>query len=148
MTEYQMQDMLDTNEQYNREYFVWCMDESNDGTIESFFESEMIPYLDERTLALMDHLDCTFDEAEAYIADRDWLVLTDDEADKQAASYAESSLDDALYHIPTHLRQYFDNDAYIEDYIGGDRGSLLGHSDGNEYYVEINGTTYYLYNQS
>lgn len=139
------------------EYFVWQMENANstmddDERLQLYYESVILPdnlYGDadyEKVLALMQHDDCDWDDAKSKIDNEDYKVLDDDEAQKEFEERIESAIDDILYEIPEHLRQYFDNESYIEDNLN-DRGSLLGSYDECEYEEEVNGTTYYIYKQ-
>lgn len=147
INEEQIKDLIDSDETYSKQYFVWQMDPDNTGGIEQFYIDEIESDLDEVVLALMQHTGDYYSDAERAISNSDWYVLTDDEADEQARVYAESSAEDALMNIPKHLRYYFDEDRYIEDYIDNDRGNILSSYDSCEYTETVNGTTYYLYQQ-
>lgn len=148
ISEEQIQDLIDSDERYSKEYFIWQMDEDNTG-IEQFYLDEIESDLDERVLALMQHTGYMFSDCDRAIDKREWLVLTDKEADEQVANYAEDSLDDVLYGVNEVIKQYFDTERYLEDYIyDSDRGSVLASRDGNEYTETVNGTAYYLYNCS
>ncbi len=148
ISEEQIQDLIDSEEHYSKLYFVWRMD-PNSTDIEQFYIDEIESNLDERVLALMQHTGDMFSDCESAIDKREWLVLTDEEADEQVADYAQCSLDDILFDAAKVIKQYFDTDRYIEDYIyDSDRGSVIASYDGNEYTETVNGTTYYLYNCS
>lgn len=147
INEGQIQDLIDSNDIYSRYYFVWQMDPDNTGGIEQFYIDEIEPDLDEAVLALMQHTGDYYSDAERAIDNSEWLVLTDDEADKQARDYANRYVEDALMDIPKHLQYYFDDDRYIEDCLNDGRGSILAGYDGNEYEETINGTIYYIYRQ-
>lgn len=147
INEEQIQDIIDSDETYSKQYFVWQMDPDNTGGIEQFYIDKIELDLDERILALMQHTGDYYSDAERAIDNSDWYVLTDDEADKRCRQYAEDSLNDALYDIDKSLRYYFDEDRYIEDYIESGRGSILSGYNGDEHEETVNGTTYYLYRQ-
>ena len=148
ISEEQIQDLIDSDERSSKEYFIWQMDPDNNG-IEQFYLDKIESNLDERVLALMQHTGDMFSDCESAVYNREWFVLTDEEADEQVANYAENSLDDVLYGVNEVIKQYFDSERYIEDYIyDSDRGSVIASRDGNEYTETVNGTAYYLYNCS
>lgn len=100
---------------------------------------------EDKKLALLEHLkndyyyindiDCLdIDTDEVAFDESYYLVLTDDEADSKFESYAQSLLDDMLCQVPEYLRNYFNEEDYIDDlkrYEG--RGNLLSREDGYEY---------------
>lgn len=148
ISEEQIQDLIDSDERYSKTYFIWQMDPTNTN-IEQFYLDEIEPDLDERIIALMQHTGDMFYDCESAIDKREWLVLTDEEADEQVANYAEDSLDDVLYGVNEVIKQYFNTEEYLEDYIyNSDRGSVIASRDGEEHTETVNGTTYYLYNCS
>ena len=148
ISEEQIQALIDSDEHYSKKYFIWQMDPSNTST-EQFYIDEIEPDIDERVIALMQHTGDMFYDCESAIDKREWLVLTDKEADEWVANYAEDSLDDVLYGVDKVIKQYFDTKRYLEDYIyDSDRGSVIASYDGNEYAETVNGATYYLYNCS
>jgi len=142
LTEDQIQNLIDESEDYSKAYFVWQMDEDN-SDIEEFFTETILPDLDEYVLAICLEDDCFYSDAEDAL-NSIWRVLTNDEADELAREYAQYRLEEELYHVPKHLHDYFNEDAYIEDAIE-ERGYLLNYVDGEEYSQTVNGTTYYLY---
>lgn len=109
----------------------------------------------ERVLALALFLECDPDElSESRYDDaiiehyRDsYLVLTDDEADKRARECASNLADEALDQIPDHLQRYFDEELYIQETLEDGRGWLLNHQNDAEEEVDLDGTTYYIYEQ-
>jgi phosphate uptake regulator len=148
ISEEQIQDLIDSDERYSKEYFIWQMDPDNTN-LEQFYLDEIESDIDERVLALMQHTGDMFSDCDRAIDNHEWLVLTDEEADEQVANYAEYSLDDVLYGVNEVIKQYFDTEQYLEDYIyDSDRGSVIASRDGNEYTETVNGTAYYLYNCS
>ena len=148
ISEEQIQDLIDSDEAISKAYFVWQMDPSNTST-EQFYLDEIESDLDERAIALMQHTGDMFSDCESAVDKREWLVLTDEEADEQVADYAEDSLDDVLYGVDEVIKQYFDTERYLEDYIyDSDRGSVIASYDGEEHTETVNGTAYYLYNCS
>ena len=148
ISEAQIQDLIDSDEAISKAYFVWRMDPDNTN-IKQFYIDEIESDLDERVLALMQHTGDMFSECESAIDKREWLVLTDEEADEQVANYAEDSLDYVLYRVNEVIKQYFNKEQYLEDYIyDSDRGSVIASRDGEEHTETVNRTTYYLYNCS
>ena len=147
LTNDQIQDLIDQD--YGPQFFVWRMDHTNDPEdLSAFFDECIMSDLDESILALMVEHDLFYSDAEKAISNDDWLVLTDDEADKLAEECAESYVDDAISEIPEHLQRYFDAELYYSDIIDDGRGELLAHYDGYEKEQTINGTTYYLYRRN
>ena len=145
ISEEQINDLIESNEDYAKAYFIWQMDEENTN-LEQFYIEEIKPSLDDKVIALMQETGDMFSNCEGSIGTDDWLVLTDDEADIKCMEYAETYADNALYEIPKHLRDYFNIDMYIEDTIDSNsRGELLASYDGAEREQKVNGTTYYLY---
>ena len=147
ISEEQIQDIINSDETYSKQYFVWQMDPDNTGGIEQFYIDEIELDLDERILALMQHTGDYYSDAKRAIDNSYWLVLTEDEADEKARTYAKDALEDILCDIDKSLRYYFDEDRYIEDYIESDRGAILSGYNGAEHEETVNGTTYYLYRQ-
>ena len=144
LTNDQIQDLIDQD--YGPQFFVWRMDHTNDPEdLSTFFDECIMSDLDEQVLALMVEDDLLYSDAEKAIDNEDWLVLTDDEADRQAYEHADSRVDDALQEIPDHLQRYFDADLYRNDILDEGRGSLLAYYDECEREQTINGTIYYLY---
>ncbi len=144
ISEEQIQDLIDSDERYSKEYFIWQMDPDNTN-IEQFYLDEIESDLDERAIALMLETGEFYSTCESLIEIDDWLVLTDDEADARCNDCAEVYAEDAKAQIPEYLQTYFDMDTYMEDTLDNGRGELLSTDDGVEYEQEVNGTTYYLY---
>ena len=144
LTDEQIQDLIDQD--YGPQFFIWRMDHTNDPEdLSAFFDECIMSDLDEPVLALMVEHNLFYSEAEKAIDNGDWLVLTDDEADKQAYEYADLYVDDVLQEIPDHLRRYFNADLYRSDMLDNGRGHLLANWDECEREQTTNGTTYYLY---
>ena len=140
----QIQDLIDQD--YGPQFFVWRMEPTNDAEdLSAFFDECIMSDLDERILALMVEDDLYYSDAESAINNDDWLVLTNDEADRQAYEQAEFCVDDALREIPDHLQRYFDAELYRSDMLDNGRGYLLAYWDHEEREQTINGTIYYLY---
>ena len=144
LTNDQIQDLIDQD--YGPQFFIWRMDHTNDPEdLSAFFDECIMSDLDEPVLALMVEYDLYYSDAKTAIYDKDWLVLTDDEADRLASDYASDYVNDALRDIPDHLQRYFNAELYHSDTIYDGRGHLLAHWDSKEREQTINGTTYYLY---
>lgn len=148
ISEEQIQDLIASNEHYSKLFFIWQMNPDNIN-IEQFYLNEIESDIDERILALMQHTGDMFYDCDRSIDKREWLVLTDEEADEQVECSAQCSLDDVLHGVDNVIRQYFNTAQYIEDYIyDADRGSVIAPNDEEEHTETVNGTTYYLYNCS
>jgi hypothetical protein len=144
LTNEQIQDLIDQD--YGPQFFVWRMEPTNDAEdLSAFFDECIMSDLNERVLALMMEDDLFYADAEKAIDNEDWLVLTDDEADRLAYEYADSWTDDALEEIPKHLQRYFDAELYCSDLLDDGRGHILAYYDSEEREQTVNGTTYYLY---
>lgn len=108
---------------------------------------------DYKRIALMQHLSCAYDEVEvefsdnSYVADnKEYLVLTDDEADEALDEALDSVLDDCILpDLDEALQCYFDRDAWKRDASYDGRGHHLNHYDGCEDEVTVNGVVYYIY---
>lgn len=144
ISEEQINDLIESNEDYAKAYFIWQMDEENTN-LEQFYIDEIAPELDECVIALMQETGDFYSDCEGSIGADKWLILTDSEADIRCTEYAEIYAEDARSEIPRHLQIYFDENKYIEDFLDNGRGELLASYDGAEREQEVNGTTYYLY---
>ena len=147
ISEEQIQDIIDSDQYYSMEYFVWQMDPANT-SIQQFFIDFIEPNCEPEVLALMQHTGDFYSSCEYDIEHRCYLVLTHDQAYNRASYYAQASCESAFYGLPTNLRRYINEEAYIADYLeDADFGYILAPSDGNEYEEEVNGITYYIYKQ-
>ena len=74
----------------------------------------------------------------------EYLVLTDEEADRRAEESCLSYMNEVL-EIPENIQPYFDEDKWLEDALQDGRGHILSSYDGqeNEHYYE--GEAYYIY---
>ena len=97
---------------------------------------------DLKSIALMMHTDEVYGD----LYTDDYKVLTDDEADDAFKQYAQNYYDDIIeQEIPEYLRHYFDEDAWISDYmIEAYRGETLS-TDGYEHEHTILNQTFYIY---
>ena len=85
--------------------------------------------------------DCTY----SYY-NEEYIVATDEQADE----LWEQGLDDyicdcILPEIPEAYQNYFDEEKWKDDAKYDGRGHVLATYDGDENYVDVNGTTYYIY---
>jgi len=99
--------------------------------------------------ALMQHLDCTVEEADELIEDRDYEVMTNEEADERREEELDQYLEDCIYpELDDNVKNYFDDEARKRDARFDWRGHSISMYDGNEEEEEVNGTTYYIYRQN
>lgn len=76
----------------------------------------------------------------------EYIVATDEEADEIEDEYLDNYLEECIYpELPENLRFYFDDDAWKRDARVDGRGHIISTYDGDENYVYVNGTTYYIY---
>lgn len=111
----------------------------------------------ERVLALGIELGLTIDELINEITEntrndmyefgnKEYYVLTDDEADTKNDESIESYIDECIMpELPKHLQNYFDDERFKRDARMDGRGHNLAAYDGHENYQTVNGTTYYIY---
>ena len=99
---------------------------------------------DLKSIALMLHTGEVYED----LSTDDYKVLTDDEAEDTFKQYAQNYYEDIIeQEIPVYLRRYFDEDAWLFDYIyEADRGEALS-SNGNEYEYQLLGQTFYIYEE-
>ena len=109
-----------------------------DGFAKDLYEDDL------KSIALMLHTGEVYED----LSTDDYKVLTDDEAEDTFTQYAQSYYEDIIeQEIPVYLRRYFDEDAWISDYINeADRGEALS-SNGNEYEYQLLGQTFYIYEE-
>lgn len=80
------------------------------------------------------------------INDGEYLVVTDDEANKLWDESLENYLNDCVYpELPDNMSSYFDDEKWKRDARMDGRAHALSSYDGNEEEETINGTTYYIY---
>lgn len=83
---------------------------------------------------------------------RQWMVLSESEADDAARDYFRSTLDESLERVPSSLRSYFKEDEYLDDCLRQDGRGVLASHDGDEHEVEIchghHSTTLLIYRTS
>ena len=109
-----------------------------DGFAKDLYEDDL------KSIALMLHTGEVYED----LSTDDYKVLTDDEAEDTFKQYAQNYYEDIIeQEIPVYLRRYFDEDAWISDYINeADRGEALS-SNGNEYEYQLLGQTFYIYEE-
>ena len=103
----------------------------------------------EPVYALMEHTGDNCDECYKAIDQKDYLVLTDDEADEKWDEYLENLLDNCiLSDMPLEAQMYFDRKSWLDDAKCNGRCYSLYSHDVSEYEEVINGTIYYIYRQN
>lgn len=76
----------------------------------------------------------------------EYIVATDEEADEIEDEKLDDYLEECIYpELPENLRFYFDDDAWKRDARMDGRGHIISTYDGDENYVYVNGTAYYIY---
>ena len=106
-----------------------------------------------RMLALGLHLDDVEHATDYHVYDarvqdgrREYLVMTDTEADKAWEQSLENYLDECVLAEMSEMAQnYFDRERWMEDAKMDGRGHSLASYDGNENEVETGNGTYYIY---
>jgi len=106
----------------------------------------------DREQALAKHLGCEAADIKPeygneYAAEgKQYLVVTDEEADELWEDDLQHYLDDYIYsELPQNLVCYFDDEKWKRDARIDGRAHSLSRYDGCEYDEEINGVTYYIY---
>lgn len=138
-------------------------DEDDEGNVTEIEGDAILPdgfvYLDDdedvayRKLALYLHLDDFSggikDEGNNLFRDgkREYLVLTDDEADEMWDERLENYIDDCM-EIPESLKYYFDRDKWKRDARIDGRGPALSSYNGDEYDIDTEEGTFYIYRQN
>lgn len=80
---------------------------------------------------------------------REWLVVTDDEADELWDQDLENYIDECILgELPEMAQNYFDREAWKKDARIDGRAHSLNRYDGNEECETINGEDYYIYRQN
>lgn len=80
---------------------------------------------------------------------REWLVVTDDEADELWDQDLESYIDDCILGELTGMAaDYFDREKWKRDARIDGRAHSLNRYDGNEETEDVAGETYYIYRQN
>lgn len=130
----------DEGDEIGDEGFVYIGDDSEDEAYRAF--------------ALMIHEDDFSDAAVTSegrdtfkIGRREYLVLTDEEAESMYDGMLNQYIDDCL-DIPENIRPYFDDDAWKRDARMDGRGMSLSGYDGDEVSIQTHIGTFYIYRQS
>lgn len=80
------------------------------------------------------------------IGRKEYLIVTDDEADDLWNEELDNYIEDVIYtEIPKPYRYYFDEDAWRRDAKTDGRAHVLASYDGDEQTEEYDGETYYFY---
>ncbi len=69
ISEEQINDLIESNEDYTKAYFIWQMDEENTD-IKQFYIEEIKPSLDDKVIALMQHTEDMFSDCVGAIDNR------------------------------------------------------------------------------
>lgn len=145
-----LEELLDEYAPENRPEFVEPLDD--EGEILPAYADIDIDELERRT-ALARFLNCNINdvepvrhsETEFEAEGKEWLVMTETEADDAARERIRSYIDDAL-DIPENIRPYFDEDRFIEDVLRADgRGHVLNSWDGDENEESGIDETFFIY---
>jgi hypothetical protein len=114
----------------------------------------MIIETKDKIAALAKHLGCESDDVLDEDSDvrfshgsREYLVMTDDEADAALEQALDSYIDDVILdQFPPAYANYFDRDAWKRDASHDGRGHLLSSYDGDEHEIRLEDGTYlYIY---
>ena len=93
----------------------------------------------------LDNISNDYDNAYSY-GNKEYLVLTDEEADEEEDRQLDNYLDECIYpELPENLRYYFDDEAWKRDARMDGRGHIISTYDGTEYEEKVNDTWYYIY---
>lgn len=142
----------DTDEEFETALSEWRDSEPDEVVPEGFVYIGETDETDAyRVLALMMHLD-DFDASvtvhrngQLGVGNREWLVLTDSEADDAYERQLDNYINECL-EIPDHIRNYFDEEKWKHDArIDGSRGQSLSSYDGDENYESTNEGTFYIF---
>jgi hypothetical protein len=95
----------------------------------------------------------SYDENLFEIGTREFLVVTDEEADELWEADLQNYLDECIYpELPKSMRFYFDDEAWKRDARYDGRGHSLNRYDGNEDEITIETEegdyTFYIYRQN
>jgi hypothetical protein len=115
-------------------------------------ENDKPEMFDEKIQALAKHLNLDnedlrmIEENNDYFkfGEKEYLVLTDDEAEKKWDEHLDSYIEECL-EIPEHVRFYFDEEKWKDDARMDGRGHSLSSYDGYEHEIKINETEYFIY---
>jgi len=77
---------------------------------------------------------------------REYLILTDSEADNEEDDWLENDIDELILpHLPEQWQSYFDREAWKKDARQYGRGNTLASYDGHEHEETVDGETFYIY---
>ena len=105
--------------------------------------------------ALAQHLGCyakevnvsSYDDNVFEYGREEYLVITDDEAERLWDEDLDNYIDDCL-EIPEAIRPYFDEEKWKNDARTDGRGHSLNRYDGNEIEIKVSNTQYFIYRQN
>lgn len=87
-----------------------------------------------------------YDENTIVYGKEEYLVVTDDEADKLWDDYLENYIDECIIpEVPSQYQGYFDREAWKKDAYHDGRAHSLSTYDGDEHEEEVEGTNYFIY---
>lgn len=87
-----------------------------------------------------------YDEKTVEYGDKEYLVVTDEEADELWEQDLDNYLEECIYpELPEFARNYFDEESWKDDARYDGRAHSLARYDGNEEYVTVNETEMYIY---
>lgn len=111
--------------------------------------------MENKIQALAQYLGCELEDiTEGYdnrfeCGNKEYLVVTDDEADDLWDEDLENYIDECILHeLPECYRNYFDREGWKSDARFDGRGHCLNHYDGNEESETVDGVEYYIYRQN
>lgn len=105
---------------------------------------EQLLNLDKKDIVISNCDDCIL-----LIGKKEYLVVTDEEAEDEWYAHMESYVEDIIYpEIPEVYHFYFDKEKWINDAKGDGRGHSLALYDGVQNIEEVDGETYYIYRQN
>ena len=79
-----------------------------------------------------------YDDNVIEYGNKEYLVVTDDEADEYWEQHLDNYLDEIIYpELPEHLRNYFDDEAWKSDARYDGRAHSLARYDGNEAEITV-----------
>jgi len=91
----------------------------------------------------------SYDEKTIEYGQKDYLVVTDEEADELWDEELDNYVDECvLPEIPEHLRYYFDIEGWKADAKYDGRAHALNRYNGGEEWEKIGETEYYIYRQN
>ena len=128
---------------------ILCLDDFLLATLESATGTDWLDGFAEdlsdddlKSIVLMMHTNEVYED----LSTDDYKVLIEDEVDDVIKQYAQNYYNEIIEpEIPKYLRQYFNEDAFISDYIADVyRGDVLS-PDGYEHEYRLLNYTFYIY---